>query len=197
MFHLFLFARDKHTFSFPTRRLQNHIPSFPLLKDAIIQKITDGVYPSSLFHFLLLNLPLFHPFGIRRKVHTNKEHFPAILTVRLGITFLMNLSQSLVGTAVEFDFHHIDVIRRFDDDVDTAAMGGALHFGIKAHHLEDDIHAVLKVELHLAHYLVTVVGEHRLQTFHESFGIAALYLLDELLDEELRFTPFFRGVIWQ
>ena len=130
MFHLFLFARDKHTFSFPTRRLQNHIPSFPLLKDAIIQKITDGVYPSSLFHFLLLNLPLFHPFGIRRKVHTNKEHFPAILTVRLGITFLMNLSQSLVGTAVEFDFHHIDVIRRFDDDVDTAAMGGALHFGI-------------------------------------------------------------------
>ena len=76
-------------------------------------------------------------------------------------------------------------------------MDSALHFGIKAHHLEDDIHGVLKVELHLAHYLVTVIGKHRLKTFHESFGIAALYLLDELLDEELRFTPFFRGVIWQ
>ena len=81
---------------------------------------------------------------------------------------VMNLLQSLVSTAVEFDFHHIDVIRRFDDDVNTAAMGGALHFGLKAHHLEDDIHAVLKVELHLAHYLVTVVGKHRLQTFHEA-----------------------------
>lgn len=77
----------------------------------------------------------------------------------------MDLSQSLIGTAVEFDFHHIDVIRRFDDDVDTAAMGGALHFGIKAHHLEDDIHSVLKMATYTVQHIRGLFFVHQIVPF--------------------------------
>mgnify|MGYP007050604094 CR=1 FL=1 len=47
----------------------------------------------------------------------------------------------------------------------AAAMGGALHFGIKAHHLEDDIHSVLKMVTYTVQHIRGLFFVHQIVQF--------------------------------
>ena len=112
-------------------------------------------------------MPLPYPFSSRREVHADFEQLAGVFGKRCGVSLFVYLPQRIRGTPVQLDFYHVDIIGGLDQQVDTAAVCGVLNLHVKAEHLEQDVHRILEIDLHLAHHLVTVVCKQRLQAFKE------------------------------
>src|SRR5574344_1197031 len=155
--------------------------------------------PLKLLHTVSTPLGLNLPFGntayLGREVHAYLVQRTFVVGERCGITFVVYLFEGFVHTAVQFQFDDIDIVLRLDKHIDTTATRGTFHFRIEAHHLEDDIHRILKIQFQLTCYLVIRIRKHRLHTFHKGIRIALLYVMNEISDKELTPVFLYRGIV--
>ena len=111
------------------------------------------------------------------------------------VAFLVNLLQGGLGGVVQLELEDVDDVLRLHHGVRPSVR--TAHFGVSelAHELEDDEEDNLVVPLVvLALQFVGVAGEEGAQAGEEGVDVAALQLLGEETDVELRFVLRHGGV---
>ena len=101
----------------------------------------------------------------------------------------MNLLQSLLGRAVQLEFHHIDKLVSLQDKVNAPFTRMIFHLGIEADKLEyDEKHILIMQFLFLfADHFVGSIRKETLQTAEEGVIITGTHLTDKFLNLKGRF----------
>ena len=105
---------------------------------------------------------LYHPtLDIARsitEIHPYLEYLAAVRCKRQCVLLVVNLLQSLFRSAVQFEFHYINVLVGLQHQVYSALRSVVFRFHIKAHQLKDDEKYILVVQLQVLHQFVRRIG---------------------------------------
>ena len=85
---------------------------------------------------------------------------------------VMNLLQSLLGRAVQLEFHHIDKLVSLQDKVNASFARMIFHLGIEADKLEYDEKHILVMQFLFTDNLVCSVCKEALQALEERIVVA-------------------------
>ena len=128
---------------------------------------------------------LYHPtLDIARsitEIHPYLEYLAAVRCKRQCVLLVVNLLQSLFRSAVQFEFHYINVLVGLQYKVYPALRSVILRFYIETHQFENDEEHILIVQLQFFHQFVGSIGKETLQAAEESIGLSSLYFLYKLL----------------
>ena len=94
---------------------------------------------------------------------------------------VMNLLQSLLGRAVQLEFHHIDKLVSLQDKVNASFARMIFHLGIEADKLEYDEKHILIMQFLFADHFVGSIRKETLQTAEEGVIITETHLTDKFL----------------
>ena len=108
---------------------------------------------------------------------------------------VMNLLQSLLGRAVQLEFHHIDKLVSLQDKVNASFTRMIFHLGIEADKLEYDEKHILVMQFLFTDNLVCSVCKEALQALEERIVVAGTYFTDKLLYLKWRFNVVHAGII--
>ena len=100
---------------------------------------------------------------------------------------VMNLLQSLLGRAVQLEFHHIDKLVSLQDKVNASFARMIFHLGIEADKLEYDEKHILVMQFLFADHFVGSIRKETLQTAEEGVIITETHLTDKFLNLKGRF----------
>jgi len=100
---------------------------------------------------------------------------------------VMNLLQSLLGRAVQLEFHHIDKLVSLQDKVNASFARMIFHLGIEADKLEYDEKHILIMQFLFADHFVGSIRKETLQTAEEGVIITETHLTDKFLNLKGRF----------
>ena len=100
---------------------------------------------------------------------------------------VMNLLQSLLGRAVQLEFHHIDKLVSLQDKVNASFARMIFHLGIEADKLEYDEKHILIMQFLFADHFVGSIRKETLQTAEEGVIITGTHLTDKFLNLKGRF----------
>ena len=134
------------------------------------------------YSFLLFRLPLRHAPCLRRERHAYFEQFATVGREWQGVFLAVDLVEGFLRGMVEFKLKDVDVLRCLYHGVHTTVRRGAFHLAVKAQQLEYQIKNILKIQLRLADYLITIVGKKGGKTFHKAVAITIINVLDEIGD---------------
>lgn len=98
-----------------------------------------------------------------------------------GISLVVDLLQGLLGCAVVLEFHDIDVLVGFQDEVYAAVAGLVFGFDVEAAEGCDDENYILESVFCVPGNLVEFGScKEGLEPLHEAFGVAGLDIFDKL-----------------
>ena len=108
--------------------------------------------------------------------------------------FFFDLLQSLFRSAVQLEFHNVDVLVCLQYEVDASFVCVIFHFCVESHQFEDDEKHILIVQFQFTFFIVGVtgnrfirgVGKETLQTAEETVVVSLLYFFHELSYFECR-----------
>ena len=142
----------------------------PILGD-LVEYICELLLP-----FLCL-FPLLEGVGVAAEHHADFHHLALVAGEGEGVALLVDLAQSVVGSAVavEFVFEDVDCGLRSHDAVDAPIGGVKLVFHIASCKIEDGVEDVLKLSLIVElHRLVVHPLEECRESLHNTLKFSIL-----------------------
>ena len=144
----------------------------------------------TLLNFQLLvfifSFPLSDISFFRVEVDADFDEFPVVGGVGDEVAPVVNLGESLVGGAVEFELEDVDVVGGFHDGIGPSLGTSYFYLGELSHELEDEVEDGLVVAFRAVVQLVGNPGEEGPQAGKEGIDITRFQLVDELADIETR-----------
>ena len=104
---------------------------------------------------------------------------------------VMNLLQSLLGRAVQLEFHHIDKLVSLQDKVNASFARMIFHLGIEADKLEYDEKHILIMQFLFADHFVGSIRKETLQTAEE--GVIITETHGQISESQREIPPYLRS----
>ena len=122
---------------------------------------------------------------LRAEVRSDLDDGASVALPWEGVTLVVNLLHGLLGRAVILEFHDIDVLVGFQDEVYAAVAGLVFGFDVEAAEGCHDEHDILEPVFRILGNLVEFGAcKEGLEPLHEAFGVAGLYVGNEFADFE-------------
>ncbi len=99
-----------------------------------------------------------------------------------GIAILIYLVYGILGCAVIFEFHYVDILVGFDHHVDAAIACVLLHTDAHPHEGENYVKHILIMLFAIQNQVIVATCQQRLQTLEECIDFATSHLVDKLVD---------------
>ena len=99
------------------------------------------------FYISFFYYSLFDIAGFSTEVHPYLKELPSVRSKGKRVMLVMNLLQSLLGRAVQLEFHHIDKLVSLQDKVNASFARMIFHLGIEADKLEYDEKHILVMQV--------------------------------------------------
>ena len=139
----------------------------------------------SVCQLILRNYPSLEPSELRAEVRSDLDDGAPVALPREGVALVVNLLQGLFGSAIVLEFHNIDVLVGFQDEVDATIAGLVFGFDVETaegcHYENYILEPVFCVLCNLVEFCACKEG---LKPLHEALGVAGFYVGNEFADFE-------------